>query len=239
MGTNREKTSGRKDTRELPCYSIPEAAHYLRLPTTTLRAWLLGQAYAYGGRRGRYKSLIRIADPRTHTLSFMNLVEAHVLKAMRRHHEISMQKVRKALTWLSERYPSNHPLADNDFATNGVDVFVEKYGSLIQLGEAPQIAMRDILRLYLTRIERDVAGLPVKLYPFTHREERGDPGLIEVNPEVCFGRSVLRGTSVPSSVIAERYKAGESIRELARDYERKETEIEEALRCEFNLQAAA
>jgi hypothetical protein len=36
---------------------------------------------------------------------------------------------------------------------------------------------------------------------------------------------------------AERYKAGGSIEELARDYERKEEEIEEAVRCE--LQAAA
>ena len=47
---------------------------------------------------------------------------------------------------------------------------------------------------------------------------------------------MIAGTGLATEVIAERYKAGESIEELARDYERKAEEIEEAVRCE--LQAA-
>jgi len=33
------------DPRELPSYGITEAAHYLRLPTATLRSWLRGRYY--------------------------------------------------------------------------------------------------------------------------------------------------------------------------------------------------
>jgi uncharacterized protein (DUF433 family) len=39
-------------------------------------------------------------------------------------------------------------------------------------------------------------------------------------------------------VIAERYKAGESIDALADDYGRSRLEIEEAIRCELEVQAA-
>ncbi len=39
-------------------------------------------------------------------------------------------------------------------------------------------------------------------------------------------------------MIAERYKGGESIAELAGDYDRSATEIEEAIRCELRIAAA-
>jgi uncharacterized protein (DUF433 family) len=39
-------------------------------------------------------------------------------------------------------------------------------------------------------------------------------------------------------VIADRYKAGESMQALAEDYERPPHDIEEAIRCELHLQAA-
>ena len=51
------------------------------------------------------------------------------------------------------------------------------------------------------------------------------------------GVPVIAGTGLATQIIAERYKLGESISDLADDYERPGTEIEEAIRCE--LEAAA
>ncbi len=48
---------------------------------------------------------------------------------------------------------------------------------------------------------------------------------------------MIRGTRIAVEVVAERYKAGESIGELARDYGRKPNEIEEAIRCELKIAA--
>ena len=48
---------------------------------------------------------------------------------------------------------------------------------------------------------------------------------------------VIAGTGLATRIIAERCKLGESISDLAQDYERPSTEIEEAIRCE--LEAAA
>jgi uncharacterized protein (DUF433 family) len=49
---------------------------------------------------------------------------------------------------------------------------------------------------------------------------------------------LLAGTGIATTVIAQRYKAGESIAELAEDYGRSTPEIEEAIRCELWLDAA-
>jgi len=51
--------------------------------------------------------------------------------------------------------------------TNGIDLFIETYGQLINVNQDGQLAMRDLLRMYLSRLERDTAGITVKLYLFT------------------------------------------------------------------------
>jgi uncharacterized protein (DUF433 family) len=59
-----------------------------------------------------------------------------------------------------------------------------------------------------------------------------------MDPYVSFGRPVLAGTGITTAIIAERYKAGESIEELARDYDRVPHDIQEAIRCELDAKAA-
>jgi uncharacterized protein (DUF433 family) len=92
--------------------------------------------------------------------------------------------------------------------------------------------------MYLNRVERDPAGIPVKLYLFTRSRQVDEPKVVAIDPFVSFGRPVLVGTGIPTAVIADRYKAGESMQALAEDYERPVCDIEEAIRCELNLQAA-
>jgi len=49
---------------------------------------------------------------------------------------------------------------------------------------------------------------------------------------VSFGRPILKDSGILSSVLASRYKAGDSIAVLARSYGRKESEIREAVEWE-------
>ena len=71
-----------------------------------------------------------------------------------------------------------------------------------------------------------------KLYPFTREAIENAPAMIVIDPRLSAGRPVIAGTGLATQVIFERYKAGESVRELAHDYERSDAEIEEAIRCE-------
>ena len=208
-----------------------EAAHYLNLPPTTLRAWCLGQ-------RG-FRAVIRLDGKSPWALSFLNLVEAHVLAAIRREHKVSLPAVRKALKYVQDHLNLNRPLVQAAFETDGVSLFVERLGQLINASQEGQTAMREILQAHLRRIERDGKGLPIKLFLFTRRAGTAQaPSPIVVDPRISFGRPVLVGRSVPTAVLADRFKAGDSLRELAEDYEAPSEAIEEAIRCELDRQAA-
>ncbi len=121
--------------------------------------------------------------------------------------------------------------------TDGLDLFIEQYGQLINISRAGQTAMREIISAALRRIDRDPASVPIKLYPFTRAAIGDTPMMVVIDPALSAGRPVINGTGLATQLIAERYKAGESISDLAYDYERDNEEIEEAIRCE--LQAAA
>ena len=222
-----------RDPRGLPAYTISEAAHYLSVPAATIRYWSLG--------RDGYEPLIAAAAKSPTLLSFLNLTELHVLAAIRRKHEVKMRSIREAIRYLGRhaKHPADkrHPLIGRELETDGLDLFTEQYGQLVNISRAGQTAMRDVISAALRRIDRDPQGIPIKLYPFTRAALDDAPAMVVIDPALSAGRPVIAGTGLATQAIAERYKAGESVRDLARDYERKAAEIEEAIRCE--LQTAA
>jgi uncharacterized protein (DUF433 family) len=159
------------------------------------------------------------------------------LAAIRRRHGVKLPKVRAALAYVKRHHGIDRPLIDQSFQTDGLDLFVERYGDLINASREGQQAMKEIVSVYLQRIERDAKGLPIKLYPFTRDTEsdeapKSDPRVVVMNPAVSFGRPVIEGTGIPVSAIYERYKAGDSVAELAQDFRLDTSAIEEAIRCE-------
>jgi uncharacterized protein (DUF433 family) len=185
--------------------------------------------------------VIDIADAKAKRLSFINLVELFVLGAIRRKYEVGLPQVRQAVTYLKRKFPSPHPLADHEFQTNGVDLFAEKFGELLNLAKEGQVEMGDFLRAHLKCIRRDPAGVPIKLY-LVPRNPRLDVtkrvhGAVVIDPRFGFGRPVLDGTGIRTDVVIERFSAGEPLEALAEDYGRPKEDIEEVLRCELPLAA--
>lgn len=237
------------DPREQPNYRLPEAAHYLRIPESTLRMWLFGQGYRTASGRRRSQPIIAIAGDDPPRLSFVNMVEAHVLSAIRYQHGVELSAVRRAVEYLTRELGSRHPLTEEQFQTDGVSLFVKRLGMLLNVSAPGQFAMREILDALLKRIERDERGLAIRLYPFSRRPTAAapehsavalnqSPRIVVIDPHIAFGRPVLAGTGVTTLSIAERFDAGESIEEIAADYGRSRMEIEEAIRCELARDAA-
>ena len=131
----------------MPAYTISEAAGYLRLPKSTLRAWMLGQQH--------FRAVIEIADPKHRNLSFINLVEAFVLAGIRSKHTVPLPKVRKAMDFLRKHFNAARQLADEQFETDGVDLFVRKYGELIGASQEGQTLIESMLRQRLRLVKRD------------------------------------------------------------------------------------
>ena len=227
-----------KSPEEQPAYSITEASRYLSIPTATLRSWVNGRKYPTDRGPKFFRPIIQLPDDARAGLSFVNLVEAHVLDAIRRHHQVPLSKIREAIQYLQKHFSSKHPLAEQRFQTDGIDLFIERFGHLINVTQSGQIALRELLQAHLHRVEHDASGTAVRLYPFTRKRDLHEPKVVVIDPQISYGRPVLVGTGIPTAIVAERYKAGESIDELAEDYGRSRKEIEEAIRCELWLEAA-
>jgi uncharacterized protein (DUF433 family) len=171
-------------------------------------------------------------------LSFVNLIEAHVLDAARRQFQVPFPKVRSAINYLRREFRSDHPLAEQKIETDGRDLFIRSFGKLIAASNEGQLAMPELIESYLRRIEWDEHGLARRLFLFTRNRSLEQPKFVVIDPRISFGRPVLTGTGIRTMVVVERYKAGESVEELAKDYGRERLEIEEAIRCELSAEAA-
>jgi uncharacterized protein (DUF433 family) len=80
-------------------------------------------------------------------------------------------------------------------------------------------------------------GSSNQAYPFTRDTKAdaapaSDPRVVVMNPTISFGRPVIAGTGIPVSSIYGRYKAGDSVAELAKDFTLEVSAIKEAIRCE-------
>lgn len=217
-----------RDPREIPAYTVSDAAHYLLLPTRTVQSWVQGRPAI------DLKAVIP-ADPETGLLSFAHLLELHVLAALRREHGVAMRNARSAREWLQEEWGSAHPLIDPSMETDGTHVFVRKLGRLINASRRGQYPLEEIITARLKRIVRDPSGLAVRLYPYTRKQPESQPDqptLITIDPRVMFGRPVITGTRIPTSAIAGQFYAGDSHETLSAEYGRSQEEIEEAIRYE-------
>ena len=218
------------DILEVPIYSTLDAAHYLRIPYQTLRYWIRGS--------DSIEPIIKPSGTNPPRLSFKNLMECHMLSAMRTHYNLRLPKVRKALKTLATMFPTPHPLVDKNFETNEVDVFIREHGNeLINLNRPGQMGFRAILEMHMKRIERTATGVPM-FFPFIEKRSSDEPRSIMISPAISFGRPVISGTGIPTAVIASRFHARESVGDLAREYGRTDKEIEEAIRWESRAIAA-
>jgi uncharacterized protein (DUF433 family) len=222
------------DPREMPAYSIPLAAQYLQLPPATLRSWVLGRTYPTDAGHKWFEPVIALSESATKLLSFFNLAEAHVLSAFRKDKKIRLDHIRTALDYVTKEFATTHPLIDQTFQTDGVKLFIHKLEQLVDASARGQIVMPQLMG-HLERLERENATV-TRLYPFTRPGQTG-PRSVFIDPRFSFGKPVLAKSGIPTAAIAGRYKAGESIDDLAADFRCPPSEIEEAIRCE--LQQAA
>jgi uncharacterized protein (DUF433 family) len=223
---------GGRDPREIPAYTFRDASKYLDIPLATLRSWIFGRHYPTKTGSQFFRPIFSLTEKRRPLLSFTNLVEAHVLNALRKDHKIDLKKVRRALEYVKQSFGLERPLVDQRFETDGIDVFIDYYGKLVNVSQDGQLGMRAILKTYLSRVEHDPSGRAARLYPFMRADGKRENRSVVIDPYVSFGKPSIAGTGISTSIIAGRFNAGESVIGIADDYGRQTFEIEEAIRYE-------
>jgi len=220
----------RGDVREFPRYSVSEAAFYIRMPASTLRAWTRGQDYVTHGVHRTFDPVIDPADPLNKLLSFYNLVEAHVLRSTIES-GVPLRSMRKALKYIRGTIQGKHPLLTHDFEVSGKDAFIQHLGMTICATRDGQLAMRKIIEQHLRRIVRDENGLPLKVFPINSKR-------LAIDPLFASGKPIVKNRGITASVLWARNKTGESIPEIAKDYGLKTIEVKEAI-ADYEWRVAA
>lgn len=236
------------DPREVPLYAIADAARYVKVHENTLRSWVHGRTYMIQGKERTLPPVIILPTEKSPFLSFINLLEAFSLSSLTRIENLPFKNVRFAIETLrGNAFKDEHPLIDREFLTDSINLFVEDGDKLYNVSKHGQIAIKEIVKAYLKRIVRSkLDSSPIKVYPFSRQvkfdlrqdvsEKRAilekSPRVIEVNPLVAFGRPTLVDTGIAVDVIASRYRGGDSVKYLAKDYGLSQGQVREAIRYE-------
>lgn len=196
---------------DIPLYSYAAASKYIGAPESTVRWW------AQGRRADGYEPVIA-----THEggLSFFDLLELHAVNQLRRVHGVKLSTIRDAVRYAKRELGLERPLLHEDLSTFGRDIFIGHLGELIGLSLGGQLAIRQIVDRYLSRLDRDAGRLPVRFYPDFRGVERVEgQKSISISPLVAFGKPTLANTAVRTAVVAARVDAGEPVRTVADDYQ--------------------
>jgi uncharacterized protein (DUF433 family) len=222
-----------KDPRDIPTYRLSEVAHIVGVPTKTLSYWV-------NGKKGQTSPLILKSDPTSYYLSFNDVIEAYAIASLRRIHGVPLQKIRAGDHYLREHFNEKRPLINRDIETDGKYLYIRHPDgdTIINVSRWGQTALKYV-EAYLKRVERDVDGRAKRLFPIVRRrndlepdEIIEEPKIVMIDPRVSFGKPSLYGSGIPTDVLWDFFRAGDSMLELANEYGRDIKEIEEAIRFE-------
>jgi len=213
-------------------YAMRDVDTYLGLVRGTARRWIDG--YERGGTS--YPPVIRPERTGDDTVAWGEFVETGLL-AEYRHQGISLQRLRQTIQVLRAELGVSYPLAtarpyldvegrelvqriqDQDGVERGLRLVVVRNGQLVLAPRAERFAAR-------AHFEGE-GGIVAKL-----RTSEDTPDVL-IDPLRQTGQPVVR--SVPTAVLAEGFRAGETVEVLAELYELSVAQVEQAIRFEMRL----
>ena len=152
---------------ELPLYTVTDASNFLHIPLGTVKNWTMGRRYKIKAGQSSFKPIVPVQQGK---LSFLQLIEVHILRALRKVHQVKIDSVRKAIRYAEKELNIERLLLSKELLASGGDLFVERYGKLISLNKSGQIALKEILKDYLERVDRNAQDIPIRLYPYVSHE---------------------------------------------------------------------
>lgn len=218
---------GGLDPADMPRYTRVDAGRATGVPASTIGVWVHGMPYTTRKGRARYEPVLALPDISDPRLSFNNLLEVNVLRALREVHEVKLQSVREAIENARSEHKIDRLLIHPSLRTSGGSLFLDYYFKLVDLSNSKQLAMRAILEHSLQRIEID-QDLRASFFPLP-RHMAPDERPILVSPYILFGNAILERRGVSTHAIRSRVDAGEEKAAIIADYDLRNDEFEEAI----------
>ena len=205
-------------------YSVPEAAHILRVRSVNLRRWASGYTWNHQGEPRTSNALFARDEPELAAkgiLTFADLVELKLI-AKFRSVGFSLQVIRNLAEHTARRFEVSHPFATCRFHTDGYRIFGEwataaKISPSVArfLEEMPsgQGVFDDIASQFYRSLDYE-GDLSVHYWPLGKQRE------VVLDPRRSFGQPILAESGVPTWTLYEIVRRGTStVEEVALRYE--------------------
>lgn len=190
----------------LPAYRYADAARLVQTTAPTISRWYRG----YEAPGHRMKPVL-LSDG-TPLLSYLQLVEVAFVATFRQR-GVKLNALRQAHHYCRSVFGKEYPFAELEFKTDGHHVLWELAEN--DEGWAPEA------KLVLTDVGGQVvwkdAGFE-RLDQFDYQEgralrwhPRGRTSVMLIDPRIAFGAPVIEESGLPTAVLAERFKAGETL----------------------------
>ena len=232
-----------------PLYTVAEAARIIEAPRNTLSSW--ARRYERRERDNRVVSSeplvtrLQPERPRLPSIPFVGLAEAMVLAAVRKS-GVPMQRIRPALTALEKEMGLRHALANRRLYTDGAELLYDysqrhpdKEGAAARrlvVIRNRQYVFAEVVEEYLRCLVYDPAPdgyvRLMRLPAYRQAEVVVDPARSGGDPIFARGGCRVRD-------VLQRFRAGDSLNRLTREFGAPKAHIEDALRVAFRRVAPA
>ncbi len=212
-------------------YGYAEADRLAGVSRGTARRWIEGYSYRRGdGVRVTRPPVTAGRESPRGGVSFTDLVEIVAIGAFKSR-GFSVSTIRRIVENCQTSFGERYPLSTQTFKVGGRDVFVSLDSGLHDvLHRQGAVAWDQILAPFLDTLDyRD--AFACRWWPLG----RSKP--IVIDPDYGFGLPVIAESGVRTEIIRERFEVGDSIDQIAYDFNVKADQVQSAI--QFELQRAA
>jgi len=205
-----------------PLLTPRDTARHLQIPRSTIYRWLREEAYG--------APLVHHVEPEKHgwpSVPFIAVIEAYVLRSLR---DLGFTKraIRDAATAVRREFNTPYGLATRRIGTDGIDIFVHFADNDIARVKDSQRPIRQVIDGYLRYIAWDdedqfASRLRLKQYP--------DIAPVIIDPRFGWGAPVVESSKVPVDAVVDLWLAGESIEQVAHEYDMTPAQVESICRA--------
>lgn len=214
--------NGHNGWRTQPMYSFSEAAHLAHVSPTTVRNWLFG----YTANERQVSPLFKVPPEQKTFCSFLQLIEIVVAAKFRKAGSASFETVRRAYNNAQTEWGLEYPFAHLKLEGLGGHIV-----RIIRSGETSLQAVDQLSQWTLPGLVQETIGqleyeleLAARWYPV------GKHLPIVVDPRISAGLPVIVGRGVTVQAIHKRFRAGQLIDFIAKDFVIEDSVVQEVIR---------
>lgn len=192
-------------------YLIKDVANILMLPYYKVRHLMKG--FWYENSFGEEKNI---------AINFYSLIEFYTFFKLREL-GVTANEIKRAHSILARDLNIKYPFALAGIKTDGKTVWYETLETLIKIDGKKQYAIKEFIIEFLHKIEFGDNNLAQRFYPLEKSK------VVVVDPKHQFGQPTISGRNITVSIIKKMHDGGESINDIAKLYDIRDSYVKQAL----------